>query len=118
MDTILCGRGTRRSVIVSYGDIVYSSEVLQELLKSNSDIAVTIDTDWESYWSKRNEDPLDDAETLKLRADGTISEIGRTPKSIDEIEGQYMGLMKFSPRGIEQVKQVLPRFIAKWKVTG
>ena len=93
-------------VIVSYGDIVYSREILQELLKSKDDIAVTIDKDWESYWRARNEDPLDDAETLKLREDGTISEIGQKPKSLDEIEGQYMGLMKFSAEGIKQIKQI------------
>ncbi|MBT5407159.1 MAG: phosphocholine cytidylyltransferase family protein [Gammaproteobacteria bacterium] len=93
-------------VIVSYGDIVYSSEILHALLKSNSDIAITIDKDWESYWIARNEDPLDDAETLKLREDGTISEIGQKPKSIDEIEGQYMGLMKFSAEGVKLIKEI------------
>ncbi len=93
-------------VIVSYGDIVYSREILQALLKSNADIAVTIDKEWEGYWRARNENPLDDAETLKLREDGTISEIGQKPKSLDEIEGQYMGLMKFSAKGVKTVKQV------------
>jgi len=46
-------------VIVSYGDIVYSREILKSLLKSTADIAVTIDKEWESYWQARNEDPLD-----------------------------------------------------------
>ena len=93
-------------VIVSYGDIVYSREILQELLKSKADIAVTIDKEWESYWRARNEDPLDDAETLKLREDGTISEIGQKPKSLEEIEGQYMGLMKLSAIGVKQIKDI------------
>ena len=73
-------------VVVSYGDIVYSREILQALLKSKADIAVAVDKDWESYWRARNEDPLDDAETLKLRGNGTISEIGQKPKSIDEMK--------------------------------
>ena len=93
-------------VIVSYGDIVYSREILQELLQSKADIAVTIDKEWENYWRERNENPLDDAETLKLREDGTISEIGQKPKSLDEIEGQYMGLMKFSAEGVKQIKEI------------
>ncbi len=92
-------------VIVSYGDIVYSRETLKALMESKADIAVTIDKEWESYWRARNEDPLDDAETLKLREDGTISEIGQKPKSLDEIEGQYMGLMKFSYEGVKQMKE-------------
>jgi L-glutamine-phosphate cytidylyltransferase len=93
-------------IIVSYGDIVYSQEILKSLLKSKADIAVTIDKEWEGYWRERNENPLDDAETLKLRRDGTIKEIGKTPKSIDEIEGQYMGLMKFSAKGVAKIKNI------------
>ncbi len=92
-------------VLLCYGDIVYSREILQALLKSKADIAVAIDLDWESYWRARNENPLDDAETLKLAADGRILEIGQKPKSLAEIEGQYMGLMKFSARGVQLLKK-------------
>ena len=87
-------------VIISYGDIVYSSKIISALVNSNYDISVTIDMNWESYWRDRNEDPLEDAETLKLRTDGTIKEIGQKPNSINDIEGQYMGLMKFTNRGM------------------
>jgi choline kinase len=91
--------------LLCYGDIVYSPEILQALLKSNADIAVAIDLDWESYWRARNENPLDDAETLKLAADGRILEIGQKPKSIADIEGQYIGLMKFSAKGTQLLKK-------------
>ncbi len=93
-------------VIVSYGDIVYSKKILQELLKSNADIAVTVDKNWEGYWKARSDNPLDDAETLKIREDGTISEIGNKPESLDEIEGQYMGLMKFSVKGVKIIRDI------------
>lgn len=93
-------------VIISYGDIVYSRHVLQTLLKSTADIAVAIDKEWKDYWSSRSDNLLDDVETLKLSKDGTISEIGQKPKSLDDIEGQYMGLMKFSPDGVNQIKKI------------
>jgi len=105
-------------VIVSYGDIVYSREILQALLESTADIAVIIDKEWEGYWRARNEDPLDDAETLKLRADGTISEIGQKPKSLSEIEGQYMGLMKFSVKGIKQIKEIFHTAVESGELLG
>ena len=94
------------NVLICYGDIVYSREILQAILQSNADISVTIDLEWESYWRARNEDPLDDAETLKLHPDGRIYEIGQKPRSLQDIEGQYMGLIKLSPRGIDAFKQV------------
>ncbi len=92
-------------VLICYGDIVYSQEILQALMQSKSDIAVAIDLDWETYWRARNEDPLDDAETLKLGPDGRILEIGQKPKSLSEIEGQYIGLMKFSAKGVQLLKK-------------
>ena len=93
-------------VIVAYGDIVYSSDILDRLLESRADIAVTIDKNWEHYWRARNEDPLADAETLKLGDDGNILEIGQKPKFIEEIQGQYMGLMKFSATGVGWLRSV------------
>ena len=93
-------------VIISYGDIVYSQDILKKLLDSKEDISVIIDKDWESYWRARSEDPLDDAETLKLRSDGAIYEIGNKPETIQEIEGQYIGLMKFSAKGLNQIKAI------------
>ncbi len=91
-------------VLLCYGDIVYSRDILQALLNSKAEISVAIDLDWESYWRARNENPLDDAETLKLSSDGRILEIGQRPTSMKEIEGQYMGLIKFSAKGIKQLQ--------------
>ncbi len=92
--------------IVAYGDIVYSRKTLEALLFSSADIAVTVDLDWESYWRSRNENPLLDAETLKLASDGRILELGKKPRSMSEIEGQYMGLMKFSAVGVGILRAV------------
>ena len=105
--TLFCAENELHDeVIVSYGDIVYSSNVLQRLINSNEDISVIIDLDWEEYWKERNDNPLDDAETLKLNNEGYICEIGKKPQSISEIEGQYIGLMKFSKRGILKLKSL------------
>jgi choline kinase len=92
-------------VVVAYGDIVYSRRILRAVMQSPADIAVGIDLDWEAYWRARNEDPLADAETLKLAGDGRILELGQKPTNMAEIEGQYMGIMKFSKAGIETLKR-------------
>jgi choline kinase len=92
-------------VVVAYGDIVYSRRILKAVIGSDADISVAIDLDWEKYWRARNEDPLADAETLKLATDGKILELGQKPKSLSEIEGQYMGLMRFTASGIETLKR-------------
>ena len=117
--TLFCAENELEGdVIVTYGDIVYSADVLKALLADTSDIAVTIDLDWEEYWRARLEDPLSDAETLKLSDEGHILELGKNPKSMDEIEGQYMGLMKFSSSGVEKLKNVFKESLKKGFIQG
>lgn len=88
-----------RGCVLAYGDIAYSPAALRALLDHRGDICVVVDRDWEAYWRTRSESPLNDAETLRITPDGLLAEIGNRPKTLDEIQGQYIGLMKFSPKG-------------------
>ena len=104
--------------IICYGDIVYSRQVLQTLLHTPGDIVTTIDLEWEPYWRARNEDPLIDAETLKINASGMIAEIGQKPKTMNDIEGQYMGLIRLSAIGVLQFKEVFEQAVKKKELGG
>lgn len=84
-------------VIVSYSDIFYEPSAIISLMSSDAPLAITFDPDWLSLWSKRFEDPLEDAETFRLNAEGKLTEIGQKPKSASEVQGQYMGLLRFTP---------------------
>jgi choline kinase len=81
-------------VIISYSDIVYSPSVIRRLLAADAEFAVVIDRDWRRLWQERMDDPLDDAETLRLDAQGHIIELGKKASSYEDIEGQYIGLLK------------------------
>lgn len=91
-------------VVVAYGDIVFESVVLEAVLEKDAPITVAVDRKWHRYWSLRMDDPLDDAETLKLEQGDRIVELGKTPSSPNEIEGQYTGLIRFR----EDLAQRLP----------
>ena len=104
--TLFCAEAELEDeIIISYGDIVYSSNVLDALLDSKSDISIIVDVGWESYWRQRSDDPLNDAETLRLDRESRIIEIGQKPDSLADIEGQYIGLMKFSSAGLKVLKK-------------
>jgi L-glutamine-phosphate cytidylyltransferase len=92
--------------IVSYSDIVYSGTAVTSLMNCPGDLAVTYDVNWRTLWEKRFGDPLIDAETFRMHSDGTLAEIGNKPRSVDEVEGQYMGLLRFSPAGWAEVERV------------
>lgn len=99
--SLLCAANELDSdVVVAYGDIVYSRQVLGRLLLSPCDAAVVVDVDWLPYWRLRFTDPLEDAETLRVNEEGHIVEIGQRPRHVGEIEGQYIGLLKFSAVGL------------------
>jgi len=93
--------------IISYSDIIYDRTAVDLLLNSKADIAITYDPNWHQLWSARFKDPLSDAETFRVSTSGILLEIGGVPKSIDEIQGQYMGLLRITPRGWHVVEEVI-----------
>ena len=105
VETLFCAQDDLKGdVIISYADILYEVNILKKLIDSNHDISVIIDKQWKKYWKKRFENPLNDAETLKIDLHNNIYEIGQKTDNIDEIEGQFIGLMKFNPSGLKKLK--------------
>ncbi len=81
-------------IIIAYADIVYEARVLDALCRCPARISTTVDEQWLRLWQIRGEDPLADAETLRIDTAGNVVDLGGKPRSLDEIEGQYMGLIK------------------------
>lgn len=97
VSTLFCSIGHldhKQDLVVSYGDIVYQESVLKSLMASNANLAVTVDRQWRRLWELRMEDPLKDAETLKVIEEDKIVELGKKPVSFSDIQGQYIGLYK------------------------
>lgn len=95
------------SCIVSYSDIVYSADAVCKLTDTPGDIAITFDPNWFELWQRRFEEPLSDAETFRIDKNGILLEIGSRAASVREIQGQYMGLLKFTPNGWCQTTALL-----------
>ena len=95
------------ATVVSYSDIVYDSATVQRLTDTPSDIALTFDPAWLALWSARFADPLSDAETFAVDPSGMLTDIGRRPERISDVQGQYMGLLKFTGPGWRVISQYL-----------
>lgn len=89
--------------IVSYSDIFYSPSAVLSLITCDASLAVTYDPNWLELWTRRFGDPLLDAETFRLTPDNTLAEIGSTAKSVNDIQGQYMGLLRFTPESWAEI---------------
>ena len=96
----------RQDVIISYGDIVYEASVLEKLLECEGPVCVVSDRQWLRYWRARFTDPLDDAETFRVDGQGKIRDLGKKPQTLDEVEGQFIGLIKFRQDVLPELKNV------------
>jgi choline kinase len=93
--------------LVSYADIVVSSRTVADLAAAEADLSISFDPSWLDLWSARFADPLSDAETFQRDADGRLTEIGARPDHLGQVQGQYMGLLKFTPAGWARVRDRL-----------
>jgi L-glutamine-phosphate cytidylyltransferase len=93
--------------VVSYSDIVYAPASVRALLEVPADISIAYDPNWYSLWARRFSDPLSDAETFRCDTSGFLTEIGAKTTDLKNISGQYMGLLKFTPKGWMEVEKHL-----------
>jgi choline kinase len=94
-------------VIISYGDVVYDSAFLEAVLAfSRGDIGVAVDMEWRRYYEARFTDALSDAESLCMTPDMQITDIGRRTPVQDDIQGQYVGVLKLTREGCARLRAV------------
>lgn len=99
-------------VLVAYGDIVFSREVLGAMLAATRDLSVAIDTQWRRLWELRMEDPTTDCESLRLEGE-RIVDIGSRVRSVEEVQGQYIGLLRFGPGVLHSLLERFDRRVAE-----
>ena len=99
--------------LVCYSDIVFSPKVIRALTDSTAPIAITSYNGYWELWEKRMNDPLEDLETFKVDANGRLMEIGKKPTTREEIQGQFMGLLRFTPESWEWVDKTIKEPLSK-----
>jgi choline kinase len=90
-------------LIFSYSDIIYSREIVAELIKCESEIALIVDVNWLQHYNGRDRHPISEAELVKV-ANGKVVKIGKGVVSPAEAHGEFIGLAKFSKSGAEVMK--------------
>ncbi|WP_394200677.1 NTP transferase domain-containing protein [Shewanella waksmanii] len=114
VSSMLCAKSflANQDTIVSYSDIIYSKKTIEQLVNDKNDITIAYDPNWLTQWQARYENPLDDAESFN-QVNGVLTDIGRKVDSLNEVKGQYMGLLKFSKLGWSQVNTYLGKLSAQ-----
>lgn len=96
--TLFCARHWMQpgeDLLITYGDIIYQPSVLQSLFDcERGDVMITADRRWQQLWELRMDDPLSDAETFIMDDQQQVLELGRRPRSLEQVQAQYMGLIR------------------------
>ena len=95
--SLMCAKSEFNSdLLIAYSDIVYSPELVKNLMETPSDIAISVDSNWKNYWQYRYGTTEFDLENLVVSKNGNITELGKEVNSSLGIDFRYIGLNKFS----------------------
>jgi choline kinase len=91
--------------IASYSDIVFGADVVKRLWESEEDVAIVVDIDWAGYYEGRTEHPVNEAENVIFDADKNVVKIGKIVSNEEDVNGEFIGMMKCTKRGAEIFKK-------------
>ena len=92
------------NVIISYSDIVFTPKIVERLMECSADISIVVDVDWRERYVSRDNHPIEEAESVIFDANLSVVDIGKITPSLDDVHGEFIGMMKFTPRGAEIFK--------------
>ena len=95
---------TNSDVIITYSDIIYKSSNINKLIKNQYDISTLIDFNWKPMWKKKNK-LQEDSESLRIK-DKKIIELGKPTTNIRNIDGRYVGIIRFSKKKLKKIKDI------------
>jgi len=89
----ICG-----DVLIIFGDIIFDSNILQQVLDSDDDISIPIDLDWEKSYEERIDNPKSIADKVFINQKKIIKISAKDiPLESKNIEvGEFLGIIKFS----------------------
>ncbi len=94
--------------IISYADIFFEKNAIRILKNTKNNFTILNNKNWLKNWKARYKNPLSDAESFKIDKQKNLIEIGKKEKKIKNIQGQYMGLIKISPKIWKLIKKKMP----------
>ena len=92
-------------IITIYSDILFEKRCLSKLIKSKHSISTVIDTDWKNKWKKKS-NFMNDLEELKV-INSEIYSLGKKTFNLDDIDGRFLGITKFSKKSVSIIKEKL-----------
>ena len=115
----LCDSIKHEDILICYSDIIYSHEVIRNLVNNGKDslISISSDPEWLALWRLRMNDVIDDAETFNYDHNLNLTDIGQKINDLSEVRGQYRGIVFVKSEYIVSLLKIIENeFFAKGKL--
>ena len=93
------------NTLISFGDIIFRTYILNDLLNDDSDVTIIVDADYES--GDINKDYVKTSEPYSRKIYSTTVRLSEISSSLKEIHGEFIGLWRVTKKGTELVKNAL-----------
>jgi len=87
------------SVIITYGDIIFENEVLEQTLNFKGDVGVVIDLDWKKQYTGKFGRPISEADNVLMNKKQILKISKNLTKKDDLILAESIGIFKLSKTG-------------------
>lgn len=107
LETIMCAKEfLNDDVLIAYSDILYTPELVKKCVNADYDVGVAVDKDWKKLWKLRYDTTEFDLESMNVDNSGTIQELGKEVETSKGLDYRYIGLIKFSKKGLNTMFDV------------
>ena len=88
------------SILVSYADIVFEQQIIEQILKFRQDIGVAINLDWKKNYENRTMHPLSEAENVLIENSNVVQLRKNITECLSNQKiGEFLGIIKLSKKG-------------------
>jgi choline kinase len=88
-------------VLILYADILYEEQVIRRFLESSHDIAIGVMVNWKEAIQQRSKVALEKLEMVYFDSENRVQKIGKELIEEYETQGQFIGIVRCSRRGLE-----------------
>ena len=93
------------NTVISYGDIIFRTYILNDLLNDDSDVTIIVDADYSI--GDINKDYVSTSEPYSRKIYSTTVRLLEISSNLKEIHGEFIGLWRVTKKGAELVKNTL-----------
>ena len=88
------------SILVSYADIIFEQQIIEQILKFRQDIGVAINLDWKKNYENRTMHHLSEAENVLIENSNVVQIRKNITECLSNQKiGEFLGIMKLSKKG-------------------